>query len=243
MRNIWTIARREYYLYFATPIAYAVAFMLLLILGVIFYFNLQYALMQQYAPGVQIVLSPLVFLLLFLSPAISMRLLADEQRMGTIELLLTAPVRDWELVVGKWLGGFLFVLTLVAVTWVYPLILNQLVDPGIDQGRLISSYLGLVLVTAAFVAVGVAVSSFFDNPIAAYFVTLGVLLVLWVITTAPQSTIGGGNELVTYLNFRNHYYNTFYEGIIDTRDIIYYLSLTALSLFLGSVSVETRRWR
>jgi ABC-2 type transport system permease protein len=146
-------------------------------------------------------------------------------------------------VTGKWLGGFLFVLTLVAVTWVYPLIVNQLVDPGIDQGRLISGYLGLVLVTAAFVAVGVAVSSFFDNPIAAYFVTLGVLLVLWVITTAPQSTIGGGNELVTYLNFRSHYYNTFYEGIIDTRDIIYYLSLTALSLFLGSVSVETRRWR
>ncbi|MEW6717722.1 MAG: ABC transporter permease subunit [Chloroflexota bacterium] len=243
MRNVWTIARREYNLYFMTPIAYAVSFMLLLILGVLFYLNLQYAMSQLYAPGIQIVLGPLVFLLLFATPAITMRLLADEHRMGTIELLLTSPVRDWELVVGKWLGGWLFLLTIVAITWIYPLILNQLVDPGIDQGPLITGYLGIVLISAALVAIGVAVSSLFNNQIAVYFVNLGLLLVLWMLMASPQSVGGGSNELLNYLNFRNHFYDTFYAGIIDVQDVVYYLSITALSLFLGSVSVETRRWR
>jgi ABC-2 type transport system permease protein len=120
MRNIWTIAQREIRLYFSTPIAYMVAFMILLILGFIFYANLSAAMVQGFAPGVDAVLNPLVTLMLFGVPAITMRLIADEQRMGTIELLLTAPVRDYELVVGKWLGGFLFLLTLIIVTLIFP---------------------------------------------------------------------------------------------------------------------------
>src|SRR3989304_4288884 len=129
MHNIWTIAQREYKLYFATPIAYMVAFMILLIIGFIFYVNLSAALAQQFAPGIDLVLGPLITLLLFGIPAITMRLIAEEQRMGTIELLLTAPLRDYELVVGKWLGGLLFILTLVALTWIFPFVLNALVDP------------------------------------------------------------------------------------------------------------------
>ncbi|MEJ2267113.1 MAG: ABC transporter permease subunit [Anaerolineales bacterium] len=145
MRNIWTIARREYKLYFSTPAAYMVAFMILLVLGVIFYANLTAAALQQSAPTVETIIGPFITLLLFGTPAITMRLIAEEQRMGTIELLLTAPVRDYEMVLGKWLGGFLFMLTLIAVTLVFPLILNAMVDPGIDQGPLLSGYLGLVL--------------------------------------------------------------------------------------------------
>ncbi|MEJ2304635.1 MAG: ABC transporter permease subunit, partial [Anaerolineales bacterium] len=144
MRNIWTIARREYKLYFSTPAAYMVAFMILLVLGVIFYANLTAAALQQSAPTVETIIGPFITLLLFGTPAITMRLIAEEQRMGTIELLLTAPVRDYEMVLGKWLGGFLFMLTLIAVTLVFPLILNAMVDPGIDQGPLLSGYLGLV---------------------------------------------------------------------------------------------------
>ncbi|MBM3145974.1 MAG: ABC transporter permease, partial [Chloroflexi bacterium] len=106
MRNIWTIARREYNLYFDTPMAYMVAFLYLVVLGVIFYYNLLTAMYQQYAPQVQAVVGPMVTLILFLTPALTMRLLAAEHGEGTIELLLTAPVRDWELVVGKWLAGF-----------------------------------------------------------------------------------------------------------------------------------------
>jgi len=243
MRNIWVIARREYKLYFATPAAYLVAFMLLLILGVIFYANIINAQLQQVAPGVEVVLGPMVTLLLFATPAITMHLIAEEQRMGTIELLLTAPVRDYELVIGKWLGGFLFLLTILAVTWVYPIILNLIVDPGIDQGPLVSGYFGVVLICSALVAIGVAVSTLFSNQIAAFFATLGVFLLLWLIGLPSQALGAFGGDLVGYLDFSEHFFSTFYRGVIDLSDIVYYLSITGLGLFLGSLFVETRRWR
>jgi ABC-2 type transport system permease protein len=243
MRNIWTIARREYKLYFTTPAAYMIAFMLLLILGVIFYANILASMVQQFPPGIQIVIGPLVTLLLFATPAVTMRLLAEEQRLGTMELLLTAPLRDWELVVGKWLGGFLFLLTIIAVTWLYPLLLNQLVSPGIDQGPMLSGYLGVILFASALVAIGVAVSSLFSNQIAVFFTTLGIFLLLWLISMPSQAMGAVSGGLLRYLDFSEHYYNTFYVGVIDTSDVIYYLTITALALFLGTVSLETRRWR
>jgi ABC-2 type transport system permease protein len=243
MRNIWTIAAREFKLYFATPAAYLIAFMILLVLGVIFYANLVGAMMQQFAPGVDVVLGPMVTLLLFGVPAITMRLIAEEQRMGTIELLLTAPVRDYELVIGKWLGAFLFLLVLIAVTWVYPIVLNSLVDPGIDQGPLLTGYLGITLICAALVALGVMMSSFFSNQIAAFFATLVLFLLMWLISLPSQAAGLGGSDLLGYLDFSEHFYNTLFRGIIDLSDIVYYLSVTALGLFLGSVVVEMRRWR
>jgi ABC-2 type transport system permease protein len=243
MRNIWTIAQREFRLYFSTPIAYMVAFMILLVLGFIFYANLAAAMVQGFAPGVDAVLNPLVTLLLFGVPAITMRLIADEQRMGTIELLLTAPVRDYELVVGKWLGGFLFLLILIVVTLIFPFVLNNLVDPGIDQGPLLTGYLGLILLSAALVAIGVAVSALFSNQIAAFFATLGVLLLLWLIGMPAQAMGSVGGGLLSYLDFSSHYYQTLYRGVIDLADIVYYLSVTALALFLGTMVVEVRRWR
>lgn len=242
MRTVWIIGLREFKRYFSTPAAYLIAFFFLLIMGFIFYVNLWFAVQSQFPPGISDILGPLVFLLLFATPGITMHLLADEQRMGTIELLLTAPVRDWELVIGKWLGGFMFMLTLVAVTLIYPLILNQLVEPGIDQGPLITGYLGLILICAALVAVGVTVSSLFSNQVAAFFLTLVIFLLLWIISAPAQASPGGG-ELLNYLDFRQHYTATFQQGVIDARDLIYYLSLTALSLFFGSVIVEARRWR
>jgi ABC-2 type transport system permease protein len=243
MRNIWTIAKREYKLYFNTPIAYIVAFIILLILGILFFANLQSGMMQGYAPGVEVVLGPLVTLFLFGTPAITMRLLAEEQRMGTIELLLTAPVRDYELVVGKWLGGWLFLLTIIAVTLIFPFVLNLMVEPGIDQGPLITGYLGLLLLSAALVAIGVAISALFSNQIAAFFTTLGVLLVLWLISMPSQEAGVSGGSLLSYLDITEHFYATLYRGIIDLSDVVYFLSLTALALFLASVVVEMRRWR
>ena len=243
MRNIWTIASREYKLYFSTPAAYMIAFMILLVLGVIFYANISAAAFQQTAPGVEVIIGPFITLLLFGIPAITMLLIAEEQRMGTIELLLTAPLRDYELIIGKWLGGFLFMLTLIAVTWVYPIILNFLVDPGIDQGPLLTGYLGLVLISASLVAIGVAVSSFFSNQIAAFFATIGIFLLLWLVGLPNQAIGAFGSEFLRYIDFSEHFYSTLFRGIIDLRDIVYYVSLTALALFIGSVAVETRRWR
>jgi len=243
MRNIWTIAKREYHLYFSTPMAYMIAFLFFLVLGLLFYANIIAYSFQQYAPSLSVVVAPMVTLLIFVTPAITMRLIAAEQGMGTIELLLTAPVKDWELIVGKWLGGLLFVLTLLLVTLIYPLILHRLVTPGIDQGKLISSYLGLLLIAMSLISLGVAISSLFKNQNAAFFATLGAVLLLWIVGAPSQASGSIGSEFLRYLDFRSHFYNTLFQGIIDLTDVTYYLSLTALFLFLGTIIVETRRWR
>ena len=242
MRTIWIIGRREYQRYFSTPAAYLIAFFLLLIMGVIFYGNLASGVINQFAPDMRDIFGLLIFLLVITTPAITMNLMAEEQRMGTIELLLTAPVRDWELVVGKWLGGFLFLLTLLAITLIYPITLNYLTNPGIDQLLLLSGYLGLILFCAALVAVGVTISSFFSNQVATFFLTLAVFLFLWIIGFLGQVS-PAGNELLSYLDLRSHFTETFLVGVVDVRDIVYYLSLTIFSLFLGSVFTEARRWR
>jgi ABC-2 type transport system permease protein len=247
MYNIWTIARREYKAYFSSPVAYVVAFLILVVVGGLFtasiFFTMQ-AMGQIPPPGVQVVTGTLMFLLVFACPALTMRLLSEEQRLGTLELLLTAPVRDWELVVGKWFGSFLFVLTIIALTLIYPMVLNALVDPGIDQGPLISGYLGVILVSAAFLAIGVAISSLFTNQVASFLATFGILLFFWWIFSILAQVSGtGGGELLRYLDFSGHFYNNLIQGLVELGDLVYLLSVTALALFLGSMSIEMRRWR
>ncbi len=250
MRNIWTIARREYSRFFASPVAYVVAFVVLLTLGIMFALTIlvysQEALTGGFggpppAPDLSGITGTFTFLLVLSVPALTMRLVADETRMGTMELLLTAPVRDWELIVGKWLGGFLYLLTLIAVTLIYPLILNFYVSPGIDQRVMMSAYLGLILVSAAFLALGVGMSALFTNQIAAFFVTLGVLVVLWWLIGFPSQYVQAGSGIFQYLDLRAHF-DSLNGGTINLSDLVYPLSLTALGLFIGTTAVEVRRW-
>jgi ABC-2 type transport system permease protein len=249
MRNIWIIAKREYNHYFISPIAYVVAFMILLTIGIIFAINVFYFIqnaVQSFgqAPDITPVTGAFGFLLVLTVPALTMRLLADEARMGTLELLLTAPVRDFELVAGKWLGGLLFLLTVLAITIVYPLILNNLVTPGIDQQLVISSYLGVILLAASFLAIGVGISAIFTNQIAAFFVTLSVLVVLWWLIGFPAQVIqGSASGIFHYLDMQSHFYDAFNQGNIYLTDIVYFISLIALGLFVGTTAVEVRRWR
>jgi len=247
MRNIWTIALREFKAYFVSPVAYIVAAVIFLVIGILFSL-VMISTMQQFgqggAPGAQLVTNPLMFVLVFTCPAITMRLLSEEQRLGTLELLLTAPVRDWEVVVGKWLGSLMFVLAVVAVTWIYPIILNQMVDPGIDQGLLVTGYLGVVLVTAAFLGIGIAVSSLFSNQVASFLTTFGILVMLWWLLGIGARYSGSlGSTIFNYLDFSRQFYDVFSQGVIELSSVIYMLSITALSLFLCTVSVEMRRWR
>jgi ABC-2 type transport system permease protein len=229
-----------------SPVAYVVAFLFMIWLGRIFYLEIQSAIQsamyQPYAPTAQIVIGPMVLVLVFTLPAITMRLLAEEQRSGTMELLLTAPVRDWDVVVGKWLGAFLFMLTLLVVTWIYPVALNLMITPGIDQGLLVSGYLGLILMIASLLGIGVMISSLFSNQVVAFFVGLAIALGLVLLRPTSGVAIGTWNEIMSYLNFLDHFDN-FYQGVIDLKDVVYFISMTALSLFLGSVFVQTRRWR
>ena len=245
MRNVWIIASREFRLFFVSPLAYVVAGVMFLILGLIFYINIGQAIAfggGAAAADGRIVIGALVWILLFATPAITMRLLADEYRMGTVELLLTSPVRDWELVVGKWLGSFLYMILLLGLTWIYPLIIHRLTSPGIDQGVLVSVYVGLLAMVAALLALGVLVSSFFKNAVAAFFATLGIVLVLWVIGgLAGLST--EGSTWVSYLSFVDHFGDNFYRGVLDLADLVYYVSVTAFALFMAGQVVESRRWR
>jgi ABC-2 type transport system permease protein len=247
MRNIWTIAKREYNLYFISPVAYVVAFLFLTIVGLIFSINLVMLSLNQFgfapAPDPRSVTSPMAFLMLLAIPALTMRLVADEVRMGTMELLLTAPVRDHELVVGKWLGAFLFMLTLIAASLVFPLMMHQVSDPGIDQMLMMSGYLGLILLTSAFLSLGVGISAVFSNQIAAFFATMVTFVILWWLIGAPANILPGGSDFFRQLDMSAHFYQDFNEGRITLAGIAYYLSLTVLGLVIGTTAIETRRWR
>jgi len=249
MRNIWTIAKREYDHYFISPIAYVVAFLILLTIGVIFAINVYFYTQNAFqsfgqAPDVSSITGAFGFLLVLSVPAITMRLLADEARMGTLELLLTAPLRDFELVVGKWLGGLLFMLTILAVTLIYPIILNNLVSPGIDQKLVISAYLGVILLMASFLALGVGISAIFTNQVAAFFVTLSTFVLLWWLIGFPAQVLqGSASQIFNYLSMQTHFYDAFNNGSVYLTDIVYFLSLIVLGLFAGTTAVEIRRWR
>ena len=243
MRNVWTVAKREFNMYFASPVAYAFSFVILLVLGVFFYADFVNAAVQQGSPDPTRTISLFVTLLLFFSPAVTMRLMAEEQRTGTIELLLTAPVREWELVTGKWLAAFSFVTILVAASSIYALILSRFVSPGLDNGLLAAAYLGLLLIVAAFLAMGVFVSTLFTNQIAAFFGIMAVSLLLWVISYPVQNASGPVAEVLKYLDFSNHFYNNFFRGVIDLTDVVYFVSVSFFFLFMAARVVESRRWR
>ena len=257
MRNAWTIAKREFVHYFVSPIAYAVALMFIGILGLLFWGNIALSSAQSGLGGgtqatMQIVFGPLGSLILFFVPVLTMRLLSEEQNKGTLELMLTAPLREWELVLGKWLGAWFFGLCLLAATGVYALILYAYGTP--DSGSLISGYLGLALMIGALLAVGVLASSLTGNLIVAVAIGYGFTLTIWIIgiiadplqSMAAGFTSGTSNVIVdvlNYIDFSGHFQDTFNRGVINTADIVYFLSVIVLSLFLATRVVESRRWQ
>jgi ABC-2 type transport system permease protein len=246
MRNIWTIAKREYDNYFNSPLAYAIAVGMFFILGI--YFSIILYVMQEQAmmgggvPETSWITDLYAFLMVLVSPALTMRLIADEARMGTLELMLTAPVRDFELVAGKWLGVFLFVLSITLVTLIYPIFISNMVSPNIDWWAVASSYLGLALLFAAVLALGTGISAIFTNQFVASFVTLVMVLVLWFIIGFPANYLPEGGEVFRYLSLSEHFNQSMNSGTINLSDVVYYLSLTALGLFAGTTAVEIRRW-
>jgi len=246
MRNIWTIAKREYNAYYNSPLAYVVMVLLFGVVGIIFALNLVSVTSNAFfaqALDPTLVAGPLLFMMLFCTPALTMRLISEEARTGTLELLLTAPLRDWELVIGKWLGAFLFMLTVLVLTLIFPIMINSMTTPGIDIPQTLSSYIGMVLVIAAFLGIGVGVSAIFTNQFAAFFTTLGILVIMWFLIGAPANLLPVGQEFFSYLDMNSHFYSGFNQGNVNLTDIIYYLSITALGLFTGNIAIDYRRWK
>ncbi|MBI2975353.1 MAG: ABC transporter permease subunit [Chloroflexi bacterium] len=248
MRNVWTIAKREFAHYFVSPIAYAVATLFLSILGLLFVVNVNGLAAQGGEPNMSFVFGPLTSLILFFAPVLTMRLMAEEQSKGTMELLLTAPIKEWELVIGKWLGAWFFGLALVATTVVFPLVLLAYGNP--DMGPVYSGYLGMALLVGAILAVGMLASALTGNLIVSVAIGYTFVLTIWIIgiagdllTAFTGQATGILSSLVNYLDFSNHFSATFGRGVIDTVDIVYYLSVIAIALFLATRVVEARRWR
>jgi ABC-2 type transport system permease protein len=247
--------KKELLLYFTTPVAYGVVFCFLLIAGYFFYsiFNFYTMASMQVAMNPQMgrdlnvtdsVMRPLFsnmsVILLLLMPLVTMRLFAEERRSGTIELLLTYPVRDGAVLLGKYFAAVVLYVVMLALTLTYPAIVAYFAR--LEWGPLLTAYLGLLLMGATFIAVGIAISSFFENQIMAGTVTFVVLLMFWVIGWSADAAGGVWKAVLSELSIIEHY-DTFAKGIIDTKDVVYYINFTILALFIGLKSLESRRWK
>jgi ABC-2 type transport system permease protein len=236
MKNVWAVAQRELRSYFLSPLAYVVIALFLALSGYLFALIL--------ANGRQASLQGLVqnvsVLYLFIVPAISMRLLAEEQRSGTIELLLTNPVQEWEIVTGKFLASVLLVVVMLVLTLLYPLFLYIFGSP--DTGPIITGYLGILLQAAAFLSVGLWASSLTSNQIVAAIIAFALLLVLWLSDNLGQFLGGTVGSIVSYTSVINHF-QSFPQGVIQSNDVIYYVTLILGGIVLSTLSLQSRRYR
>jgi ABC-2 type transport system permease protein len=236
MRNVWAVATRELRSYFLSPLAYVVIALFLLLAGYLFALILNNSREATLRP----LISNVSVLFLFIIPAISMRLLAEEQRTGTVELLLTNPVQEWEIVAGKFLAAIMLLLVMLALTLLYPFFLFVFGNP--DRGPIISGYLGVFLQAAAFMAIGLWASSLTQNQIIAAIIAFAALLVLWLSDNLGQFLGGTFGSIVSYTSVINHFQN-FPQGVISSPDVIYYLTLIGAGLALSTLSLQARRLR
>jgi ABC-2 type transport system permease protein len=235
--NTLAIAQRELKSYFVSPVAYVVTALFLLIAGYLF----SLILLQSNEATLRYLQSNLSVIWLFVTPFLTMRLLAEEQRTGTIELLLTNPVRDAEVVVGKYLGALVFLFFMLAFTLYYPALIF-LLSGRPDLGPMAAGYLGIVLQAGAFLAVGLLASSLTENQMISAILSFAVLLVLWLADAVSNNLGSPVRDIFKYLSITQQFQD-FPRGIIDTSHVVYFLSLVAACLALTVLSLQTRRWR
>lgn len=258
MRNFIAICKKEFISYFYSPIAYVVITMFLILSGYFFQSSLGqyveltiYVMQNQYDVYARNFLNftegifrPLFgttnIVMLLMMPLLTMRLLSEEKKNGTFELLLTYPIRDIETVLGKFAACFLVFAIMLGLTLIYPFFLSFF--GPIEIGPLFSNYLGLCLMGGAFIAFGMLTSSLTSNQIVAAVLSFGALLIFWVIGSSAEAAgpvLGG---ILRHLSLLEHFEN-FSKGILDSRDIIYYLNFTVFCLFLTLRSLESNKWR
>ena len=232
-----TIAGKELRSYFTSPMAYVLAVFYLGIIGYIFI--LIFLLMPQaQTEHLRDLIGSMLFLTLFIIPMLTMGLFAQERASGTMELLMTRPVRDWEVVVGKFLAIVSLFASVIIISLSYPAILE--VVAKVDWAMILTGYFGLLLAGAAFAALGIFASSLTSNQIAAAIITVFMLLFLWLIGALSYSVSQGLGDVFKHLSVMENYQD-FSKGIIDTKNILYFLSLIFVSLFLAVRTIENRR--
>ena len=256
MRNICTIAMREFSVYFTSPIAYIVLVMFAVIFGYFFStglaFFLDYSASAAAQGGMgaptmnvnQFVIEPslgnMSIVLLFMVPMITMRLFAEEKRSGTIELLLTSPLKDYHIVIGKWMGALMLYGCMLLVAVVNISVLFIYTTP--DWKPLLVSLLGLLLMGGSMIALGTFLSTLTRNQIVAGALTFGVLLLLWVLNWVSSFESSTLSRICEYLAISPHY-EQFSRGVIELKDLLYFFSAISLGLFLSKRSLEALRWK
>ncbi len=254
MRNIWIICRKELGSYFVSPIAYLLLIMFAVIFGFFFWnalgvFIIEGMEMQMRGQSfpmnineqiIRPLLSNASVIGLFFIPMITMRLFAEEKRTGTIELLVTSPIRDIEIILGKWLAALMLYSCLLLFTALNFAFLFKYGNP--DWKPLLLGYLGLLLQAGAFLAIGTFISTLTKNQIIAGAVTFGVELILWVIGWVGEYETALWARVLAYLSVLTHF-ETFARGVLDFKDLVFYVTVIFLGLFFTARSMESLRWR
>ncbi len=241
--NTFAIMKRELKSYFTSLIAYVVIAIFLIISGYFFYTNLVMFVMwvgSDVKLGLwQYTFHDMRFIMLLLIPLLTMRLFAEEKKLGTIELLYTNPIRDAEIVAGKYLSCLTVFIIMLFLTLLYPVLLEVVFS--VEIGPLLAGYIGLLLLGAAFIACGIFISSLTENQIVAAMATVGVLVFFWFIDWNEGIAGEQAVEVLHRLSLFEHFTN-FTKGVIDISDIVYYVSLIAFFLFCTLCSLEVRKW-
>ena len=253
MRNVLTIAGKELRSYFASPIAYVVIGFFALLYGYFFYallsfFNRQSMQMSMGMGGslninqmlIAPVLSNVSVILLFVLPMVTMRTYSEEKRTGTIELLLTSPLTDTQIILGKFLGALGLYAAMLAVTAIHLALLFLYGNP--EWKPILTGYLGLLLMGGCFIALGLLISSLTRNQIVAGMITFAVFLMLWVINWIGTFVGPTAQAILSHLSITDHF-DDFAKGVLDTKHIVYYASFIAFGLFLTAKAVDSERWR
>jgi ABC-2 type transport system permease protein len=253
MSNILAIAQKELKSYFASPIAYIVLGLFAFVYGYFYAVMFSYFMQMSMrgamggAPPMNVnqdllrpVVQNMLVVLLFVMPLITMRTYSEEKRSGTIELLLTAPLTDFQIIMGKFLGAMGLFVAMMAVTLPHVVILFVYGNP--EWKPIVTGYLGLLLFGGCFISLGLFISSLTTNQIVAAVVTFSVFLMLWVINWLGSFSTGWVAAVTNYLSITDQL-DDFTKGVIDTSHLIYYLSFITFGLFLTAKAVDTERWR
>ncbi len=241
MKNIAAIVIKELNTYFASPIAYFVFFIFIAVSGFLFSEVLLYYARNQYSTTnvMWAWFNSVSVTLLFFTPALTMKLFAEEKKTGTIELLMTSPLKDTEVVLGKFLASWIMLFVMLLLTLIFPLVTTRFGD--VDIGPIISGYLGLLLLGSTFLSLGVMISSMTKNQIVAALTSFGLLLSLWLIGSLSNrgGTIG---DFLGYLSLTEHF-SDFSRGTVSLKHTVYYLSFAIVCLFFTVKSFESSKWR
>lgn len=255
MRSVWTIAKKELKTYLYSPIAYVLAAFFLLVSGFFFYNILAWAneqtvrLMQQGYPAEYLNINQMLFqpffgnvaiVLIFLLPLLTMRLFADEKKMRTEELLLTSPLPLPAVIVGKYLAALIVYAGILLLTATYAVFAFAYGNP--DPAPLLTAYLGLFLLGAVFIAIGLFASALTENQVIAAGISFSAILLIWVLSWVGEGGPGAWRPVLAYLSFFAHFKNMA-GGVIDTQDVVYFLSFIFLALYLTRAVFEFRKWR